>query len=837
MDRVARIILAGLLLAISTGAQGMPQAHGGRLDLTDWQFATDGAAALDGEWEFVPGRLVAGAEPWPRDAGVRMVPRSWHARLQPGYGAGTYRLRVDCRDPGQPLALFVPFQNTAAAVFANGREVAHQGRPALDRRESRPEISHQLAILESVQCPLDLRVQVSNYEMYRGGLMRGLDLGTIGAIEQSRLQWTAVAAGAMITTLVLGIFALMVGARPRGDRPALYFGLLCLSVVFGSGLGVERERILQPWLDAVPFEMQLRLLNISWWSHLAWYLILLQSLYPGLRAARFIRALAASAFAMLAFSLLAPASWVPHASAALFLFGPFTGACSCWVLALAWMRGDRDAPILLFSFVVVFATAVYEELFSSHLHLGYQTPLSMAAFVLGPAWLMARRFRRALAIEELRALEEGQRADLLVRATKAGVLDWDTPSDTLRASERYREILGLPAETPASGLPALETLVHPEDRTAVAVRLARPPDRDEGAGVRRMEPIEFRMLRQDGEVIWVHCEAITIFGEQGRALRHIWTFIDISHLKATERKLTETQARLLDEARRAGMAQVATNVLHNVGNVLNSVNVSTRVLAERVRHSRASRVGDVARLLQGSAQGIERDIDKARMLPGYVAQLAQELDAEREELLAEIRRLDTSVDHIKNVVSMQQGYAGASGVRQVARITDLVEDALRLHEAVLANHHIRVHRDCGSVPATALDKTRIMQILVNLIDNARHAMDEVEGERRLGVRVRHEDDRLCVTVSDNGCGIAPENLARVFSHGFTTRAGGHGFGLHSCAVAAREMGGELTVHSDGSGWGAAVTLTLPLGAALDLRATPAPSGARERRPADAPSPP
>jgi signal transduction histidine kinase len=285
------------------------------------------------------------------------------------------------------------------------------------------------------------------------------------------------------------------------------------------------------------------------------------------------------------------------------------------------------------------------------------------------------------------------------------------------------------------------------------------------------------------------------------------------------------------------MAQVATNVLHNVGNVLNSVNVSTRVLAERVRHSRASRVGDVARLLQGSAQGIERDIEKARMLPGYVAQLAQELDAEREELLAEIRRLDTSVDHIKNVVSMQQGYAGASGVRQVARITDLVEDALRLHEAVLANHHIRVHRDCGSVPATALDKTRIMQILVNLIDNARHAMDEVEGERRLGVRVRHEDDRLCVTVSDNGCGIAPENLARVFSHGFTTRAGGHGFGLHSCAVAAREMGGELTVHSDGSGWGAAVTLTLPLGAAPDLRATPAPSGARERRPADAPSPP
>ncbi|MDF2462759.1 MAG: ATP-binding region, ATPase domain protein [Ramlibacter sp.] len=279
-----------------------------------------------------------------------------------------------------------------------------------------------------------------------------------------------------------------------------------------------------------------------------------------------------------------------------------------------------------------------------------------------------------------------------------------------------------------------------------------------------------------------------------------------------EPRVREQTHELLAAARRSGMAQIATNVLHNVGNVLTSVNVSAHVLEERVRKSRAARVGDLAGLLESNAGdlgGFFADDEKGRRLPGYLRELAQALAGERDELLGELGRLGASVDHIKNVVAMQQSYAGASGVLEVANMTELVDDALRIQEDALAHQGIRVVRGYERVEPVGLDKTRVMQILINLIENARQAMEGVDSERRLSVGVRQDADWLSVSVSDDGCGIAADNLTRVFSHGFTTKPGGHGFGLHSCVLAAKEIGGTLTVQSDGPGTGATFTLQLP----------------------------
>lgn len=279
-------------------------------------------------------------------------------------------------------------------------------------------------------------------------------------------------------------------------------------------------------------------------------------------------------------------------------------------------------------------------------------------------------------------------------------------------------------------------------------------------------------------------------------------------------ELREAQSRLLAEARRAGMAQIATNVLHNVGNVLNNVNVSAHVLAERVRRSRTSRVGDLAALLRPHAGRLaaylESD-DKGKLLPRYVSELADALATERDELLGELARLASSVDHIKNVVAMQQSYAGASGSLDPGLITELIEDALRIEEDSLARHGVTVARDYGAVQAVALDKTRVMQILVNLVENARHAMLRNEGPRVLEVSARQQDGWIDVSVKDNGCGISPEHIDLIFSHGFTTKPDGHGFGLHSCALAAREMGASIAAYSDGPAKGATFVLQLPAG--------------------------
>jgi C4-dicarboxylate-specific signal transduction histidine kinase len=174
--------------------------------------------------------------------------------------------------------------------------------------------------------------------------------------------------------------------------------------------------------------------------------------------------------------------------------------------------------------------------------------------------------------------------------------------------------------------------------------------------------------------------------------------------------------------------------------------------------------------------------------------------------------LGKNIEHIKQIVAMQQNYAKLGGVTEDLKAVDLVEDALRMNEAAMERHGVKCVREFQDVPLVAVDKHKVLQILINLIRNAKYAMDDSgRSDKTLTVAILAGDnDRVKVQVSDNGVGIATENLARIFQHGFTTKQDGHGFGLHSGANAAREMGGNLNVESNGPGRGATFTLELPI---------------------------
>ena len=180
--------------------------------------------------------------------------------------------------------------------------------------------------------------------------------------------------------------------------------------------------------------------------------------------------------------------------------------------------------------------------------------------------------------------------------------------------------------------------------------------------------------------------------------------------------------------------------------------------------------------------------------------------------LGELATLRKNIDHIKEIVAMQQSFGKVSGVTEKIEVTDLVEDALRLNEAALERHRIQVRRDYQSrLPVITVERHKVLQILVNLIANAKNACDEPDlNDRRLTLAVRNGGSRISISIADNGVGIAHENLTRIFNLGFTTRKNGHGFGLHSGALAAKELGGQLLAHSDGPGQGAIFTLELPL---------------------------
>jgi signal transduction histidine kinase len=279
-------------------------------------------------------------------------------------------------------------------------------------------------------------------------------------------------------------------------------------------------------------------------------------------------------------------------------------------------------------------------------------------------------------------------------------------------------------------------------------------------------------------------------------------------------QLRGAQAQLVDAARHAGMAEIATNVLHNVGNVLNSVNVSADLVGQKVRRSKAAGLSKVVALMNEHATDLGDFLttdERGKQLPGYLDTLVATLATERESIDEDLRRLTDGVAHIKEIVSAQQSLAGVTIVLEEVNVEALLEDALQM-AGLLGEPTVTVTRDFADAGVVSLDRHRLLSILLNLMSNAAYAMKS-NGDRAGELSLKAEliaEQTIRVTVADNGEGIPPENLTRIFAHGFTTHADGHGFGLHSAALAAKEMGGGLSVHSDGHGAGATFTLDVPL---------------------------
>jgi two-component system, LuxR family, sensor kinase FixL len=196
-------------------------------------------------------------------------------------------------------------------------------------------------------------------------------------------------------------------------------------------------------------------------------------------------------------------------------------------------------------------------------------------------------------------------------------------------------------------------------------------------------------------------------------------------------------------------------------------------------------------------------------LPKYLEQLGEHLIAENEKLCAEARVIASHVQHIGQIVAAQQTYARRGGLIEEIDVAELLDQAIALNFATQSE--VSVRRNYERVPRLTLDRHKLIQILGNLLSNARQALrDKPQGQKVLSVSVRSRQAWLEVEVEDSGIGISPEALSRLFTFGFTTKKDGHGFGLHASAILAKELQGELTAHSEGSDHGARFTLRLPL---------------------------
>jgi len=289
---------------------------------------------------------------------------------------------------------------------------------------------------------------------------------------------------------------------------------------------------------------------------------------------------------------------------------------------------------------------------------------------------------------------------------------------------------------------------------------------------------------------------------------------EIEERARMEEKVANTNQQLLLASRQAGMAEVATGVLHNVGNALNSVNVSATVIRQKIKDLKIAPLAKVSDLLQENVSDpafLSTD-GKGKQIPAYLKQLGAHMVATQEESLHELASLQDNIEHIKEIVAMQQSYSRLGGLTETVTVSAMANDAIRINADSFTRHRLELVRDYRDDATIEIEKHKVLQILVNLIGNARDACEKTDNpDKRVTLRiVQNGPERIQIHIIDNGIGIPAENMTRIFSYGFTTRKDGHGYGLHSSANVAKELGGQLSVHSDGQGKGATFILELPL---------------------------
>lgn len=760
------LILFPPLPAAGAGASpAAPLARAGVLELS--ADAATRNTRLAGRWSFAWRRFVDPRAPgtWPATA---MVPGSWNGVTADGKpvgpdGFGSYGLEIRC-PAGQRLALFVPTQRTAMRLYVNGTLAVVQGEPGTSPHAARPAIGPRAMLTAPYACPLHIVVHVSNWSHREGGMVRSPVAGPIGELARDDKQRLA------LDTLLLGAYAvlgllpmLFFVARPK-ERHSLLFGLFCLAQAVYADTNGERL-LLQLATPETPWEVFLRIDYLSWFASMALYGWLVLGLFPRALDARIVGALLAAC----ALAMVGVAATPGRVYSEFVVYGQALGLVLAGYIVLGMARAARRAA--LDALLILGGLAMLGAVIASNVLDIYAGPgqralavLGQLLFVLSPGIVSLRRVARTLTAEEFRAAEQREKADLLVRATQAGILDWDDTRKVTRYSPRLLEILGYPPDTDTSGWPPIFERIHPLDRAWVQdTFLAQLRDRSVKGGEMRHAPQEYRLLRRDGSLVWVHAEAISLRAANGRTLRYICSFLDITDQRAVAEGLKRQNAALAENARlREDVERMSR---HDLKTPLNSIIGVARLLREdaavQPEHRELAAIAERAgfRMLEM----VNLSLDLSRMELGTYDFRPQAVNV---------------VDVIARVVQDLQGLAQAMGV------------AVRIESEAV-----------GPVYARA-EELLCYSILANLLKNAIEAT-AAGGEVKVALE---PGDPVHVRVH-NPARVPPRVEQRFFDKYVTAgKAGGTGLGTYSARLMARVQRGELEMRTGDAG----TVLTLSL---------------------------
>lgn len=349
--------------------------------------------------------------------------------------------------------------------------------------------------------------------------------------------------------------------------------------------------------------------------------------------------------------------------------------------------------------------------------------------------------------------------------------------------------------------------VHPQDMPSLMAAWKNSLSK-----VKRYQ-VEFRFKRKDGAYAMLCEDGVTLPDASGH-LTMCGVLKDISQRHAQAEVQMRAHRQQVEAAHEAGKAEIAKSVLHNIGNVLTSLNVSAKLHVEKLAASRGGNLGKAARLLKENEAHLAKFIKESpqgRRLPSYLISVSEHLAEESRQLYMDAMGMVQHIEHMRDVIALQQVHGRASQIEEAVDLAGLFDQSLALEGDVLRDHDIVIERRFADMPPVMLPKNLMLQVLVNLMSNARHAISAAGvKERRIILSISQpQPGTATLSVQDTGCGISRNNLQRIFTHGFTTRKEGNGFGLHHAGLLVEEIGGKLQAWSEGEGHGACFTLEFP----------------------------
>jgi len=267
-----------------------------------------------------------------------------------------------------------------------------------------------------------------------------------------------------------------------------------------------------------------------------------------------------------------------------------------------------------------------------------------------------------------------------------------------------------------------------------------------------------------------------------------------------------------EKARQLGMAEISASVLHNVGNVLTSVNVSANTISEKLNSAKAYNLDKLCVLLRENqhdlANFFKKDPRGVKVID-FMENLTQFHQEEQQKFADEIKVILKNVGTIKEIISTQQTMSKDLGMENLILINEIMDESL-LIAGLSMRDEITLEKHYGKLEPVLIDKVKLLQVLINLLHNAKDALFESSNPKKiLAITTSAKNSKVTIEIKDNGIGIAAKNINKIFQHGFTTKASGHGFGLHTSALIVNELGGDIQVHGENSEKGATFILHLP----------------------------